>query len=379
MLNKVSEKPIVIFSSLTEDSGHLILDDLFWFGNLIYRFPNTRIITSKSSANNLLHKYPSLSNNIFIFKDFSILKKINYRLYLLGRLITCEKIKNSRIIFQGFDEFGILFYFIRIWGGNNNLYVIPTNNVSPERLNKSKWLLQWLIKKIIFISDKFLYHTDFEYELIKSAISNSPLYLEKCYKLKYHLIGENNKNDITENIDSELVISYFGPTMTSKPISDFCDLMKADNYANGKFKYRIVNVSNPIKQEIVSIFGNNNKIYFVNEYLAHEEYIKLIQTSRYVFLPHNHLYEGKLSGILSDCISNCVPIISDNIEPVLEFFKIYGDMGFVFQFSTCTNWCLVFLNNQNDEFYDQYKLSMLKCKYDYSHDKIMNDFINCIE
>jgi hypothetical protein len=375
----LTDKPFVIFSSITEDKGHLILDDLFWFSNLVHKFSQTRIITSENSAKNLQNKYPSFIENISSFKDYSFLKRINYRLHILLRLISCEKIKNSRIIFQGFDEFGILFYFLRILGQNNIVYVVPTNNVSPERLNKSKWLLQWMLKKIISNSDRFLYHTDFELALVKSKISNSPNFLEKCYKLKYHLIGQNCNTVASENKNSEAIISFFGPTMSSKPILDFCNLMKADNFAKGKFHYRIINVSNQVKEELISVFGNKNNIYFLNEYLEHEEYIKLINSSRYVFLPHNLLFEGKLSGIFSDCISNNTPIISNNIEPVLEFFKKYGAMGFVFEFSLNVDWRLTFLNNQNDDEYQLYKTSLLNCKNDHNHDNIINEFINIIE
>ncbi len=378
-MNNFSKNPFVIFSSLTEDTGHLMLDDIFWFDNLINKFPNTRIFTSKTSANNLLRKYPTLNNNIYSFKDFPFLKKISYRLFIIARLIFSEKIKNSNIIFQAFDEIGILIYFIRICKRNNKFYVIPTNNISPERLIKSRWLLQWMLRKIIVNSDRIFYHTDFECELIKSYISISPYVLKKCYKLKYHLIGEGKKEVVNENLFSDFVISYFGPTMISKPISDFCDLMKADNFANGKFQFRIVNVSSEVKEVITSIFGEKNKIDFINEYFVHEEYIKLIQASKYVFLPHNHLYEGKLSGILSDCISNGIPVISNKIEPLLEFFKNYGEMGFIFDFSSSTDWCSRFLENCNDEKYIYFKTSMLKCKNDHSHDKIINEFIYSIE
>ena len=111
---KLTNIPFIIFSSITEDKGHLLLDDLFWFSNLIHSFPDTKIITSATSAKNLQIRYPDFKKNISSFIDFPILKKLNYRFHLLGRLIFCEKIRNSKIIFQGFDEIGILFYFFRV-------------------------------------------------------------------------------------------------------------------------------------------------------------------------------------------------------------------------------------------------------------------------
>jgi hypothetical protein len=375
-LNKICEKPFVIFSSMTEDKGHLILDDVFWFSNLIDIFPDTRIITSNTSAKNLLQKHPGCKKNIHAFRDFAFLKKFNYRLHLLVRLISCERIKNSNIIFQGFDEFGILFYFLRIWNQKNVLFVVPTNNISPERLDKSKWILQFMLKIIIGKCDKFLYHTDYELNLIKLRICNESEFLSRCQKLKYHLIGAIGQKISLKKNGNDGVISFFGPTMSSKPHEDFCKLMHADNYANGKFEYRIINVSSEIESEIKLIFGNRNKIVFFNEYLEHQCYINLIATSTYVFLPHNHLYAGKLSGIFSDCISNGTPIISNNIEPVLEFFRNYGDMGFVFDFENDFNWEIDFLNKVDDIDYLGFLASIDKCKSDHYHGKIIHEFLN---
>jgi hypothetical protein len=377
MVSNNNNFPFLIFSSITEDTGHLILDDFFWFSNLIERFPNTRIITSETSAKNILVKYSDYKKNVTSFKDFPVLKKINYRLHLLGRLIFCEKIRNSRIIFQGFDELGLLFYLLKIWGKNNLLYVVPTNNVSPERLNKSKWILQWMLKKIINNSNFFLYHTDFEFRLIESEICNNTHALEKCKKLKYHLIGASQEKIHLEKNGENNIISFFGPTMQSKPYFDICKLIKADNYGNGKFEYRFINLSFQVLNEIQLLFGKADKIIFINEFLEHKLYINLIAQSTYIFLPHNHLYEGKLSGILSDCISVGTPIISNRIDPVLEFFNYYGDMGFIYDFSRDVDWEYSFLCQFEKINYKDFILSMEKCKSDHSPNKIIEEFLAC--
>jgi hypothetical protein len=371
---KLTNIPFIIFSSITEDKGHLLLDDLFWFSNLIHSFPDTKIITSATSAKNLQIRYPDFKKNISSFIDFPILKKLNYRFHLLGRLIFCEKIRNSKIIFQGFDEIGILFYFFRVWGKNNIFYVVPTNNISPERLNKSKWVLQWMLKKIISKSDSFLYHTDYELGLIQSNICSNRECLIKCKKLKYHLIGASQNSINLEKNGKVGIISFFGPTMNSKPYNDFCKLIKADN-TNGKFRYRIINVSRQVESEIKLLFGEAVKIDFINEFLEYNSYIKLIDDSAYVFLPHNRLYEGKLSGILSDCISIGTPIISDNIEPVIEFFKSYGDMGFIFDFKNDNEWEYSFFSNIDEINYKEFLISMEKCKLDHYQNQIINQFL----
>lgn len=374
MLNKNSNFPFVIFSSITEDRGHLLFDDLFWFSNLIDFFPDTTIITSETSARNLLIKFPLCKKNIISFKDFPVLKRLNYRLHLIARLIYCKKISNSKIIFQGFDELGLLFYFLRIWGKKNLIYVVPTNNISPERLNKSKWILQWMLKIIIKKSHRFLYHTDFEYRLILTKICNHYHCLDRCKKLKYHLIGAGQEKIDIEKNNQNNIISFFGPTMTSKPVDDFYKLIKADNFGKGKFEYRFINVSFHVKKEIQLLFGHKTKISFIDEYLDYKYYISLIAQSTYIFLPHNHLYEGKLSGILSDCISVGTPVISNRIEPVLEFFTNYGDMGFIYDF-TDDKWEYSFLSKSEKINYKGFILSMKKCKSDHVPNKIIKEFL----
>jgi hypothetical protein len=373
-----SNKSFVIYSSLTEDVGHLLLDDIFWFKNLIKADKRTIIITSEFSAKSLRQKFPENANNIYAFKEYNFLKRINYRFYLIAKLITCKKISNSNIIFQGFDEIGTILSLFKLLYRNNQLFFVPTNNVSPERFNNSSWLLSRMLKIIISYSDKFFYHTDFELKLIVEKLNLSPQQLIKN-KLKYHLLAP--KKVITANVDfaKKAIITFFGPTMITKPIDDICNLINSDFQLEKKFKYRFINISNNVKESIIEKLESTEFVEFNQGYLDDETYKRFISESKYVFLPHNKLFEGKLSGILSDSISMGTPIISNNIEPVIEFFKNFGPMGYIYDFQNDNNWTHSFLNDKLDEDYQYFRSNMNNCSNCHNEELIIKEFLEIIQ
>lgn len=362
-------KPYVIFSSLTEDKGHLILDDSFWFRNLS-KIRETKIYSSSSSINNLKKQLKANNSTLFTFKTLPLLQKINYRFYLILKILFCKSISNSNIIIQGFDEICILFFFLKVNGKNNKIALVLTNNISPERLERSRFLLKFLLSKIFKKSDKVFYHSDFELSLILSLIPDKSL-LPKYFKVKYHLLGMENKNLISNQNSN--TISFFGPDLLSKPVSHFLDLILADK--KNIYEYNFININEKSIDLIKEKISQNRKVKFINEYLPNDKYIRLIQTSKYVFLPHNYLYEGKLSGILSDCIANGIPIVSDKIEPVVELFSNYGSMGYIFDFNKDTNWYTFFLDTHNENEYADFISNMSRCRNAHREDVIINEFV----
>ena len=366
-----------VLSMLTENSGHLLRDDLFWVKNLIERGERVTILTSKESILNISIKINSKENCEFkFFKDWNWLKEINYRLFLLHRVVKSGRIKNSVLIIQGFEELSILLLLFIIRKNGNKIILVHTNNLSPERMERGGILLEFILRQIFKKCDFICYHSDYVFKRMLDIIGGADNY-RKLIRVKYHLFNKPFGSKMSIKEDS--IISFFGPTMPSKPILDFCNLMKADNHGNGKFKYRIVNVSDSVRYEIIAIFGNNNKINFINEYLEEEEYIELIRTSSYVFLPHNRLYEGKLSGIFCDSISNSVPVISDLIEPIIEYFKTYGPMGYIFDFDKNQNWTKEFLTDYDDNLYESFKLSMKNCQISHQEVRIIEEFMTTLE
>lgn len=370
MLNNVNEKPFVIFSSLTEDSGHLIIDDLFWYGNLVKAGKETIVYSSEFSIKNLSKLNAAPPENLISFRDFPVIKKINYRLFLIFRMFFTRPIRNKKIIIQGFDEIALLVFLWKIWKKNNEVALVITNNISPERLNRSKKLLPFLLNKIFRQSDRVYYHTDFEFNLIKKLVKDENL-LSRFVKIKYHLMGADSIN-IEVSRDPQ-IISYFGPVTNAKPLIIIIDLMQADE--KHFYQYHFFNVDAENIIYIRSKISANTRVIFSDSLMTHEQYIRSIKESTYVLLPHNWLYEGKVSGLLSDCIANGVPVISDLIEPVIEYFKTYGPMGHIFNFHKNQHWAKEFLTGCNDNLYESFKLSMKNCKISHMEETIIEEFI----
>jgi hypothetical protein len=376
MVNYNKNRSFYIVSSITEDRGHLLLDDFFWFRNLSRLNYKTNILTSSESAAKLKSSFPNQIKNIASFPSLRILKRINFRIYTIIKLLFSDKIQNSHIIIQGFDEIAIIFYLIKLRKLGNKIYLVPTNNISPERILRSKALLRYCFNLIINKSDYFLYHSDFELNLLKSFCEPN-LDFSKCYKIKYHLLGVKCRYESNNLNDYNTFITYFGPVMESKPYNDICKLIIADYQKDKMFRFRFINVDKIYQNEIRNIVGfENENLIFINEYLAYDAYINYIATSKYVFLPHNFLYEGKLSGIFSDCVSNNVPVISDKIEPIIEFFDKYGDLGYMFDFSNDNNWPINFLLSENHIEYSKFKISLENCRLDHSESIIVKEFLS---
>lgn len=360
-----------IYSPLTEEVGHLILDDFFWFKNLLIKNYNVSILTSKESTINISSQLPNISKSLFFFKDCKWLKRINYRLFLIYRIFKSKKIKNSTLIIQGFEEISILLYLIRIKNCRNKVILIHTNNISPERLIRSKWFLKYILNKIFKRCDIIVYHSDYVFNKMKLIINNQNEY-NKLVRIKYHLLG-NNYSDFCDDRQHNY-ISFFGPTMLSKPVHDICSLIRCDK--NKYFNYRFLNVNDDDEMTINKLVNNLSNVSFVKKYFSHQEYLNLIKKSTYVFLPHNFFYEGKLSGIFSDCVALGIPVISNNIDPVNNYFEEYGQMGFIFDYSKDIYWQEKFLSNCNNvESYKVFLDSMKNCRNQHNESLIINEFL----
>ena len=104
-----NQQPFIIISFLTEEVGHLLKDDIFWFSSLIKIDGRTTIYTSQTSTKNLIKSFPDKINNFIPFKDIPFLQKINYRLFYIHRILRIKPVQDSIIIIQAFDLLFFLF------------------------------------------------------------------------------------------------------------------------------------------------------------------------------------------------------------------------------------------------------------------------------
>ena len=206
---------------------------------------------------------------------------------------------------------------------------------------------------------------------MKEIINNQNEY-RKLIRIKYHLFNKLNYG--VKSINKKNVISFFGPTMLSKPIYDICSLINKD--LNNNFEYLFVNTSNEDERKIKALIFNKNTVFFERKYLSNQLYASIIKNSRYVFLPHNYLYQGKLSGIFCDCVANGTPVISNNIDPISNYFIEFGPMGFIYNYTDSILWQEDFFEKcNNNNLYNEFLNSMKKCKEIHNEEHIIDEFL----
>ena len=152
-----------------------------------------------------------------------------------------------------------------------------------------------------------------------------------------------------------------------------------NNFSVNFFRYVFINLTNEDARGVKKKFPGSDNIFFRHGYLTDEAYQMAICDSRFVFLPHNRFFEGKVSGILSDCIANKVPIISDAIEPVIEFSHTYGAMGYLCDYAS-QHWAQQIVNGLSDDDYEKFREAMRVCVASHSPTVIMNELLaadNC--
>lgn len=351
------------------ESGHLILDDTYWVGYFKNRLKG--LYSSEYSISIQKQKF-SLYENKFhiIYRN----KFISYRLDSILRCFSVPLPRNSEILLQGFEEFSILPFLLRAKLFGNKIYLVLTNNICAERLNSGRFFLLFLLKLIFKLSYKVIYHTDFELKLIHKYLYSSSS--SKFEFVKYQLLTKdlecgNYKISFFEN----KCISFFGPIKLDKPIDPFLELIKADKYE--KFSYKIYNPGLIYSDKLIKIGVSKNNVEIVTDFLSFEEYENAIKESAIIFLSHNASYEGKLSGNICDCISKRKPFISNNISPVIEFSKEYGQIGFIYDLENDLNWASKFLDLFDEKNYNIVLNNLERLQLDFTDEKIKKelDFI----
>lgn len=324
-----------------EESGHLILDDSYW---LKYFDKSVEgIYTSSYSVGIQKSKFPTLITKLFVIDNYIFFQR---RISILNSILRCTLVKlprHSNILIQGFEEIPILFFLIRARFYRNKIFLVLTNNICDNRVNEERILTRWLLKQIFKLSNRVLYHTEYELQLINRFITSTNN--NKFKYVKYHLLANTRKSEsVTQKkIRNKKVITFFGPVKIDKPLEPFIQLMKEDK--ESLFVYRIYNPGFLGFNELNKLISKFPSLEIIDRFISYEEYDAAVLDSDYIFLSHNQMYSGKLSGNLCDCISKRIPFISDNISPVKELITYYGKIGYVFDFSSNENWANQFLKS----------------------------------
>jgi glycosyltransferase involved in cell wall biosynthesis len=121
-------------------------------------------------------------------------------------------------------------------------------------------------------------------------------------------------------------ILNLGPVSVRRPVEPVIDLIKAD--VDGKFRYVMKNMSG-LSDEQRRFLGNHPNVDFSTEFLDDDAFYEAIGTAALLISTHNQLFEGKLSGPISDAIASGTPVIANRMSPHDEMFEQFGDMGYL--------------------------------------------------
>lgn len=300
--------------------GHSQSDDLFWRSvfnhsnlNANYFVNRKTSLTQQFEESVKVLKYNTFNHKKIIFRFLSILK------------IFRIKISNyDRFVIQGFEEISLIFLLLINQSKKTEIIIICTNNLSLQRL-KNNYLIRVLLKRIFKKVNKIIVHSKYEARLA-TVLSRDK---SKVFIKKYHTISSTSQSRTPSNSNvklnkSKTIITCFGPLKNDKSLQSLLTLINHPKSA--EFEFLIVNIQKDNFNEL-----QRRKIKFINTYLNESEYAKIFINSDFIFLINNNLFEPKLSGTLCDCMRYGVPFISMKIYPVIEYLRVFKDIGIVYE------------------------------------------------
>ena len=363
MAERLSKK-VVILSPLSRDhtSAHLIEDDNFWVSYFAKKKVKFRVVTSEYSKGQLLKNREINPKRVSSFSESRFFKKYS-RLSLIWKLLQTN-IKDSLVVIQGFEEISILCFLLSNLGRNNQYVLVSTNNISKGRFHRHGMILRLILRAIFGLVDVVFCHTECEIKIIKECIQKN---VNKFHIKKYHLAVA--KQGGAANLNSRLIISFFGPVKHDKPLQPFLSLIHADQ--SELFVY-VLYKPGVLNKEDEAYLKSKKNVQIYEGWLTRDDFQMAMHNSYYVFLSHNEEYEGKLSGNLCDCLAYSVPFIAQNMSPANELTDSYGNMGFITDFSD-PKWMEYFLSSDPIGKRNLYLGAYKKFHQSYTYDTIVNE------
>lgn len=312
--------------SVSELSGHALLDDERYFDFLVSCGANFRLYTSRYSVDRILSKRPDQHRYLRAIHETPI-----------------DIEPGSRVVFIGFSELDVVAFLARNMLRRPRLVLIATNNFSNGRVKRLRWLLKlfmWVVRPFL---DRLVLHTAYEQRLVSQM--NRQVAVKSVVK-RHHLM---TPHDLTRKApELTPVVSFYGPAKNDKPIAPFIELIQADK--ERRFIYRIYNVKFSALVDVLPDLAQRANVEVFEGWQSHESYLKSVKDSTLVFLTHSQAFEGKLSGNLCDCFALRVPYIARSMEPMTSYQAQYGPLGYLVDLEDAS-WARRFLATHNDEAY----------------------------
>jgi len=277
-----------------------------------------------------------IANNKIISEKINYELNRNIKIKLIKNTIEFMKIWNknsySKGVFSSFEilSFSIINKFIK---RKNNIFLIHHNTI--DQLEKKSKLI---VFKTFMNSYKHIVLSENikEYLILKTGICAN-----KIFVVPHPLINNINLYESNENI-----ISALSNSNEEKFIEEFI------KYLSSLKKRSLNDIVFFIKSKM-NYKSNLKNVFIVNDYLKKEEYINIIQRSKYILLPFPSHYKYRISGVLLESIAMGKIVIASNTDT----FKYYSNLypGIIFTYSKMED--IMYIVNSNKSFQpEQYNL-----------------------
>jgi len=344
-----------------DEISHLIGDDVFLSECLAGLDSRLEIKTSPGSARNVAAKLGVRATALGSFGWLGFLP----RLQQIIRLLTVRPGRDvTDIVFTVFDELPmLLFMFLH---PRKRVHLIFHNNLSLERKQRHPKLYPMLAKAVAKRASSLMLSSEHQEGLLKeidpdvreSAIVHKPHHMIGYARTRLPLADRSNR------------LLYLGPVSVRKPVESVIDLIKAD--VDSKFLYVMKNMTGITDDQKQFLDGHPN-VDFSTEFLDDDAFYEAIGGAALLISTHNRLFEGKLSGPISDAIASGTPIVANRMSPHDEMFDQFGDMGYMVDYDD-PGWVERILSIDLQSEFDTFEQHMALCRENSSMENIREIF-----
>lgn len=345
--------------AFSENAGHPIIDDQFYFAYLLDRQVDFIYYTSEVSVRLILKKHPGAQRHLMSIKPYKYYSAMGHLNFARQIVIS----RDTTVIFFLYTEALVLIFCLLNILKPFSLYLVSSNNVSALRIGLYPNRFRFFFQAIRAKFQGLVLDSTFQVDLLRGI---SPHIADYCFIRKNHLMCPQHISMKSER-ESEISIAYFGPDKPEKPLDTLIELIKAD--VDQQFRYFIYNVR---KEAVIDSFDDKSLPHNVvvdSSWQTHDAYLRNYQAADLVILTHTRDFEGKLSGNLCDCVALGVPYIALSMEPVRSLDRMYNGPGYLCDFDS-TDWADALLKNINRNSLQRMKRNIEQMGKDYSIDSV---------
>lgn len=322
----------------TERDQHLLDDDAYYAAFLADLSLPLTYIAGEASASRLSKQMSGRANvcvETLPLRSGRWAFEWQAQKMLKSALQRVPKGQSVKVIFFGYSETLALMCapVLRLYGAEVDL--VNTNNIAPPRVTKYRHFMRLLHAALGPQLRRFIVHTAFEKRLVETTF---PRLIGRTVVKGHHMLLSDPVR-IAKRLQrsrDHWVVSCFGPIRADKSPEVLNAVLAhlAERETSESIQVKLYKVD----PEQVVVPDGAPDVTFHTDFMEHDVYRDRIAESDLVILAHTPSFEGKLSGILCDCLSLAVPYTGIDIEPLTEFNQSFGEMGILLSHDDPAHW-----------------------------------------